>query len=80
MTEEKRLTLHFGQFILFDDIGQFLSLVVSLRRSLLEIVDLLVHFGESERVVASVGDSTNESGVDIFERLQTKPSARDRCT
>lgn len=65
-----RLTLEFGQSVLFDDVGQFLSLVIPLVRRLLEVVDLLVDFGESERVGASVGDSSNECSVDIFERLR----------
>ena len=69
-TEKSRLTFHFGQSVLLDDVGQFLPFVISLVRSLLEVVDLLVYFGESERVGASVGNSTNESSVDVFERLR----------
>jgi len=68
-TSGKERTLDFDETILLDNVCQFLPLSLTLDCYLLEIVDFLVKFSETERIDRAVGDSSNESCVGIFERL-----------
>jgi len=62
-------TFDFDQAILLYNVCQLLSFRLSLDCHLLQIVDLFVKFCEAERVDRSVGNSSNEGSVGIFERL-----------